>query len=78
MPHIIDSPYAQVDPAMRIIYYNAIQLAQSMGTESEVRLATRTYYKCLQLVPAWLEYAKGSPLDLFAANLTVSGRASRA
>ncbi|KAL2859175.1 hypothetical protein BJX68DRAFT_252221 [Aspergillus pseudodeflectus] len=70
MPHIIHSRYAQVDPAMRIVYYNAIQLAQSMGTESEVRLATRTYYKCLQLVPAWLESAKGSPLDLFAANLT--------
>ncbi|KAL2807940.1 hypothetical protein BJX63DRAFT_55798 [Aspergillus granulosus] len=70
MPHIIDSPFAQVSPAMRIIYYNAIYLAQSMGSELEVKLATRTYYKCLQMVPTWLESAERSPLDLFAANLT--------
>ncbi|KAL2840522.1 hypothetical protein BJY01DRAFT_236726 [Aspergillus pseudoustus] len=70
MPHIIDSPHAEISPAMLIIYYNAIYLAQSMGSDSEVRLATRTYYKCLQLVPTWLEAAEGSPVDLFAANLT--------
>ncbi|OJJ54830.1 hypothetical protein ASPSYDRAFT_61332 [Aspergillus sydowii CBS 593.65] len=69
MPHIIDSPYAQVDPVMLVIYYSAIYYGQSIGTEGEKRLGTRTYYLCLQSVPKWLESAKGTQLDVLAASM---------
>ncbi|KAL4938459.1 hypothetical protein BDV06DRAFT_56477 [Aspergillus oleicola] len=69
MPHIVDSPYAQVDPVMRVIYYGAIYLSQSIGTSEEQQLGIKTYYKCLQLVPQWLEWATGTQLDLFAASM---------
>lgn len=71
MPHIIDSPYAQVDPVMRVIYYSAIYFGQTIGTDGEERLGTRTYYLCLQSVPKWLESAKGTQLDLLAASMAV-------
>ncbi|KAL2815262.1 hypothetical protein BDW59DRAFT_176193 [Aspergillus cavernicola] len=70
MPHIIDSPHARVNPVMRIIYYNAIYLGQSIGSEAEQKLSTKTYYKCLQSVPKWQESATGTQLDLLAASLT--------
>ncbi|KAL4960101.1 uncharacterized protein BDV14DRAFT_205029 [Aspergillus stella-maris] len=69
MPYIIDSPYAQVDPVMRVIYYCAIYLCQSIGTVEEQQLGIKTYYKCLQLAPKWLETATGTELDLFAASI---------
>lgn len=72
MPHIIDSPYAQVDPVMRVIYYSAIYFGQSIGSQGVERLGTRTYYLCLQSVPKWLESAKGTQLDVLAASVVVS------
>ncbi|KAL4790560.1 hypothetical protein BDV19DRAFT_382219 [Aspergillus venezuelensis] len=69
MPHIMDSPYAQVDPVMRVIYYCAIYLCQSIGTVEEQQLGIKTYYKCLQLAPKWLGTATGTELDLFAASI---------
>ncbi|KAL4952086.1 hypothetical protein BDW69DRAFT_168565 [Aspergillus filifer] len=71
MPHIIDSPYVQVEPVMRVIYYCAIYLCQSIGTVEEQQLGIKTYYKCLQLAPKWLETATGTELDLFAASIIV-------
>ncbi|KAL4875120.1 hypothetical protein BJY04DRAFT_224316 [Aspergillus karnatakaensis] len=69
MPHIIDSPLAQIDPAMRIVYYSAIHLGQSFGTLDEQKTANKAYYKCLQSVPKWLASAEGTQLDLLAASL---------
>ncbi|KAJ9488877.1 hypothetical protein VN97_g4402 [Penicillium thymicola] len=72
LPHIIDSPYAQVDPAMRIIYYSGMYFGQMLGGKDEQRLAILAYYRCLQSIPKWLESARGSQLGLLAASLTVS------
>ncbi|KAL4863345.1 hypothetical protein BDV12DRAFT_202189 [Aspergillus spectabilis] len=69
MPHIIDSPFAQVNPVMRIVYYSAIHLGQSVGSAAAQKAATKTYYKCLQSVPKWLASAEGTQLDLLAASL---------
>ncbi|KAL4922104.1 hypothetical protein BDW62DRAFT_207873 [Aspergillus aurantiobrunneus] len=70
MPHIVDSPYADVTPVMRVIYYGAIYLGQSMATLQDHTSAIKTYYTCLQAVPKWLESAAGTQLDLLAASLT--------
>ncbi|KAL5044363.1 hypothetical protein BDW71DRAFT_209366 [Aspergillus fruticulosus] len=70
MPYIIDSPYAHVTPVMRVIYYCAIYLGQSIETDEQHRLATKTYYTCLQSVPKWLESAEGTQLDILASAFT--------
>ncbi|CAI7611529.1 unnamed protein product [Penicillium pancosmium] len=70
VPYIIDSSHAQVSPAMRIIYLNAIYRGQTCGNEDEYKGAASTYYKCLQSVPSWLSSAQGSQMDLIAASLT--------
>ncbi|KAL4999799.1 hypothetical protein BDV10DRAFT_163883 [Aspergillus recurvatus] len=70
MPYIIDSPYAHVTPVMRVIYYCAIYLGQSIDTNEQHRLAIKMYYTCLQSVPKWLESAEGTRLDILASALT--------
>ncbi|KAL4745758.1 hypothetical protein BDW72DRAFT_198349 [Aspergillus terricola var. indicus] len=70
LPHIIDSPYAHVTPVMRVVYYCAICLGQSVGTDEQQRLATKTYYACLQSVPRWVESAEGTQLDILAGAFT--------
>ncbi|CBF80352.1 uncharacterized protein ANIA_08345 [Aspergillus nidulans FGSC A4] len=70
LPHIIDSPYAQISPVMRVVYYCAIYLGQSIGSDEQQRLATKTYYACLQSVPKWLESAEGTLLDILAGAFT--------
>ncbi|KAL4925261.1 uncharacterized protein BDV17DRAFT_300419 [Aspergillus undulatus] len=69
MPIIVDSPYAQLDPVMLVIYHCAIYLGQSIGTNEEQRMGLQTYYKCLQSVPKWLESATGTQLDVLAASI---------
>ncbi|KAL4738350.1 hypothetical protein BDV11DRAFT_189766 [Aspergillus similis] len=70
LPHIIDSPYAHVTPVMRVFYYCAIYLGQTIGTDEQQRLAIKTYYACLQSVPKWLESAEGTQLDILAGAFT--------
>jgi hypothetical protein len=70
LPHIIDSPYAHVSPVMRVVYYCAIHLGQSIGSDEQQRLAIKTYYACLQSVPKWLESAEGTKLDILAGAFT--------
>ncbi|RDW68706.1 fungal specific transcription factor domain-containing protein [Aspergillus mulundensis] len=70
LPHIIDSPYADVKPVMRVIYHCAIYLGQSLAADDQHRKASKTYYTCLQSVPKWLESAEGTKLDILAAALT--------
>jgi hypothetical protein len=71
LPYIIDSSHAQVNPALRMIYYNAIYRGQTCGSADEYKRAAGTYIKCLQSVPSWLSSAQGSQMDLMAASLTV-------
>ncbi|CAI7678479.1 unnamed protein product [Penicillium manginii] len=70
LPYIIDSSHAQVNPALRMIYYNAIYRGQTCGSADEYKRAAGTYIKCLQSVPSWLSSAQGSQMDLMAASLT--------
>ncbi|KAL4902001.1 hypothetical protein BDW74DRAFT_181158 [Aspergillus multicolor] len=70
LPHIIDSPYADIKPVMRVIYHCAVYLGQSIGADKQHRKAIKTYYTCLQSVPKWLESAEGTQLDILAAALT--------
>ncbi|PYH81069.1 hypothetical protein BO82DRAFT_375004 [Aspergillus uvarum CBS 121591] len=70
IPHVIGSPYAMIEPAMQVIYFNAIYFGQTAGTGAEQRAAAKTYYRCLQVVPKWLASSQGSHLDLIAASLT--------
>ncbi|KAF9892128.1 hypothetical protein FE257_002534 [Aspergillus nanangensis] len=67
LPNLITSPYVHLDPALHVIYYNAIYFGQSCGTLVEQKASSRTYYMCLQAAQAWLNSARGTELDLFAA-----------
>ncbi|KAF2740046.1 hypothetical protein EJ04DRAFT_483631 [Polyplosphaeria fusca] len=74
IPNIIDSPYVNIDPTIRVLYYNALYygLIQLHGY-AEPR-AQGAYFKCLEAVPAWLKATqKGisrDGLDIHTAALT--------
>ncbi|KAF2008614.1 hypothetical protein BU24DRAFT_429207 [Aaosphaeria arxii CBS 175.79] len=71
MPEIVQSPHVQIDPVMRVLYYNALYFGlhrQSVGQVQEQ--AQAAYYKCLEAVPQWLHVARGSIPDVFTACFT--------
>ncbi|KAF2192197.1 hypothetical protein K469DRAFT_307028 [Zopfia rhizophila CBS 207.26] len=70
MPDIVESPYVTVDPAAKVLYYNALYygLYRTGGKGSAV--FQQAYLKCLESVPAWLDVACGSILDCLGASLT--------
>ena len=72
MPEIISSPYIDIDPCIRVLYYNALYygLYKRHGPGND--LAQTAYYKLLESVPAWLAVAKGTNLDIGTAGITVS------
>lgn len=63
LPDVIDSPYVNVDPGMRVLYYNALYygLQDTEGPGAEVTM--KAYMKVLESVPAWLESQTKSDLD---------------
>lgn len=77
VPDVIDSSHVQLDPAVVLVYYNLIFHGRSMGQKSSSAAARHDYIKCLQAVPAWLESAKGTLMDLIAAIFTVKAPVSR-
>lgn len=72
LPDIANSPFINVDPAVRVIYYNALYygLFKLRGPGNPQSLAA--YYKVLEAVPAWLGAASRSDLDAPTAALTVN------
>ncbi|KAF2120436.1 hypothetical protein BDV96DRAFT_266195 [Lophiotrema nucula] len=70
LPSIIDSPYVNVEPAARVLYYNALYygLIKLRGVANP--LARKAYFKALESVPLWLETSKASDLDIMTACLT--------
>ncbi|KAH7388650.1 hypothetical protein BKA66DRAFT_460438 [Pyrenochaeta sp. MPI-SDFR-AT-0127] len=70
LPKIIDSPYINIDPGLRVMYYSALYygLQQTRGPGSP--LVQAAYRKVLEDVPAWLEASTGTDMDGHTAALT--------
>ncbi|KAF2792218.1 hypothetical protein K505DRAFT_376215 [Melanomma pulvis-pyrius CBS 109.77] len=69
MPDIVDSPYVNIDPCIRVLYYQALYygLLKLHGPGND--LAQAAYYKALEAVPVWLATATGTELDVCTATL---------
>ena len=67
---IIDSPYVNIDPGVRVMYFNALYygLEESEGPGGD--LAAKAYMKVLESVPAWLESTTEASSDGPTAALT--------
>ncbi|KAF1993490.1 hypothetical protein P154DRAFT_582758 [Amniculicola lignicola CBS 123094] len=70
LPDVINSPFVSIDPALRVLYYNGLfyGLHKMHGPGNE--FSQGAYYKCLEAVPAWLDAATGSEMDIYAAAIT--------
>lgn len=71
LPDIISSPHVNLDPAVKLVYYNLVFHGRNMGPKRSSLAARNNYIKCLQAVPAWHESAQGTVMDLTAAVITV-------
>lgn len=76
LPDIANSPYINLDPAMRVIYYNALYYGLSILHGPGTAPSLAAYYKVLEAVPAWLNGTDGTDLDGHTAALTVSMQSS--
>ncbi|KAK2794501.1 hypothetical protein FQN52_008079 [Onygenales sp. PD_12] len=70
MPETIDSSLVQIDPAVRLLYFNLLFHGQNMGQRKSSTVANSVYVKCLQEVSAWQKSAKGTIMDIIAASVT--------
>ncbi|CAO2650629.1 Nn.00g019210.m01.CDS01 [Neocucurbitaria sp. VM-36] len=70
LPDIVDSPYINIDPGVRVMYYNALYygLQQTRGPGGP--LVQSAYMKVLEAVPAWLEASTETAMDGHTAALT--------
>lgn len=70
LPTIVDSPYINIDPGLRVMYHNALYygLQQIHGPGSP--LVQAAYMKVLEAVPAWLEASTNTSMDGLTAALT--------
>lgn len=71
LPRLFASPYVQIDPAMKVVYYCAILFGKSCGTPIEQITIPKTYYKCIVMARDWLKSATGTEMDLLAAMMIV-------
>ncbi|KAL1791849.1 hypothetical protein ACET3X_009600 [Alternaria dauci] len=70
LPEIIDSPFVNVDPGMRVMYYNAMYYGLQLTHGSGEDRTKKAYMKVLESVPAWLESSNDTSLDVHAAALS--------
>ena len=71
MPDIIDSPYINIDPCVRVLYYQALYYGLYKLHGPGNKHAQAAYYKVLESVPVWLAEATGTVLDVCTATLIV-------
>jgi hypothetical protein len=71
MPDVVDSSYVNVDPCIRVLYYQALYYGLYKLHGPGNKLAQAAYYKVLESVPVWLAGATGTVLDVCNAILVV-------
>jgi hypothetical protein len=70
LPDVIDSPYINIDPGMRVMYYNALYYGLQRVRGPGDALTTKAYVKVLESVPAWLDVPNETRMDGHTAALT--------
>lgn len=68
--YIISSPHIQIDPAVRLVYYNLLFHGYVVGGFETQNTARTSYLQCLRFLEHWQETATGTTMDLIAASLT--------
>jgi hypothetical protein len=70
LPDIINSPYVNIDPAMYVMYYNALYYGLNDLRGPGDPVAQAMYFKVLEAVPAWLDTPAETDMDGHTAALT--------
>jgi len=70
LPAIFSSPYVNVDPVLKVLYYNALFYGLQETRPPGGRVVRTAYLKLLEAVPAWLDAPSGRSMDAFTAALT--------
>lgn len=70
LPDIIDSPYVNIEPGVRVMYYNALYYGLQHIHGPGDTLTNQAYLKVLEGVPAWLDASTNTVLDGQTAALT--------
>lgn len=71
MPDIVDSPYVNADPCVRVLYYQALYYGLCKAHGPGNKQSQAAYYKVLESVPEWLSEGTGTMLDVCTASLVV-------
>ena len=72
LPHVTNSPFVTIDPAIRVSYYAALYYGLHRLNGPDDGLAQAAYYKSLEAVPTWLNSATGTDMDGYTAALMVN------
>lgn len=67
---VMSSPHVQVDPAVRVVYYNLVFHGYLVDGNQEPKIAQVLYLNCLQAIARWQENATGSVMDLIASSIS--------
>lgn len=70
LPGIVNSPYVKLDPAIYVLYYNALYYGLDHIHGPGNTLAQSAYMKVLEAVPAWLDASIDTDMDGPTAALT--------
>ena len=70
LPDIIDSPYVQIEPGIRTLYYNALYYGIQQERSPGDPLVHASYLKILDTVPAWLKSQSLPDVDGHTAALS--------
>jgi hypothetical protein len=70
LSNIVSSPYIQIDPAVRLVYYNLLFHGFIVGESKTQTRARSLYSHCLGAIKQWQETATGTMMDLVASSLS--------
>lgn len=70
LPHLIDSPYVNIDPGLHVMYFLAMHYGLNQARGPGHALTQTAYLKALEHVPAWLETPTDTDVDGYTAALS--------
>lgn len=70
LPGVFHSPYVNIEPTMKVLYWNAIHYGLQEVRGFKDPLVQTAYLKFLEAVPAWLDSSSENVIDGYTASLS--------
>lgn len=70
LPDLLQNPHVQLDPTIRIVYYNVLFQGFLMDPDpypNRGAIVDFLCHSCMDLTESWMAQIKNTPADLFAA-----------